>query len=100
MKSCFYVDNALMIISWKRDVESIQMQNIILYVVAVGSSPPLFYSSFSILYPLGTNVTTWCYLKILSINNVCLIFKHGIRGKKPYQSFPFKIERVLLVQNK
>ena len=82
MKSCFYVDNALMIISWKRDVESIQMQNIILYVVAVGSSPPLFYSSFSILYPLGTNVTTWCYLKILSISNVCLIFKHGIRGKK------------------
>ena len=35
MKSCFYVDNALMIISWKRDVGSIQMQNIILYVVAV-----------------------------------------------------------------
>ena len=55
----FYVDNALMIISLKRDVGSIQMQNIILYVVAVGISPtPFFYSSFSILDPLGTNVTT------------------------------------------
>ena len=38
LKAVFYVDNALMIISWKRYVGSIQMQNIILYVVAVGIS--------------------------------------------------------------
>ena len=59
MKSCFYVDNALMIISWERDVRIIQMKDIILYVAAVGSSPnPFFYSSLSIPYALGTNVTT------------------------------------------
>ena len=59
-RSVFYVDNALMIISQKRDVRIIQMKNIILYVVAVGSSSPtpFSYSSFSIHYPLGTNVTT------------------------------------------
>ena len=81
-RAVFYVDNALMIISWKIDVGSIQMQNIILYVVAVGSSHPLFYSYLFILFPLGINVITWCYLKMFSINNVCLIFKHCIRGKK------------------
>ena len=102
-RAVFYVDNALMIISWKIYVRIIQMQNIILYVVAVSSRPhPLFFSSFSILYPLGTNVTTWCYLKMPSINSVCLIFKHCIGGKYRYLTnrFPFKIERVLLVFNK
>ena len=44
----FYVDNTLMIISWKKDVGSIQMQNIILYVVAVGSFPTPFFTLLSL----------------------------------------------------
>ena len=48
----FYVDNALMIISWKRYVRIIQMQNIILYVVAVGSRPPPLFLLF-FLYSLS-----------------------------------------------
>ena len=53
MKSCFYVDNALMIISWKRDVESIQMQNIIL-----GSQ-----ASFGSCYRIFLYVLTTIFLR-------------------------------------
>ena len=60
----FYVDNALMIISWKRYVRIIHMQNIILfYVVAVGSRPPppfllFFLYSLSIGYQCHTMMSS------------------------------------------
>ena len=69
----FYVDNTLMIISWKKDVGSIQMQNIILYVVAVGSSPTpflhFFLDSLSIGYQLKKqkkNIGYQCHNMMLS----------------------------------
>ena len=61
-RAVFYVDNALMIISWKRDVRSIQMQNIILYVVAVGDSPTPFLLFF--LYSLSIGYQ--CHIMMLS----------------------------------
>ena len=64
-------------------------------ITAVGSSPTPFLHFF--LYSLSIGYQ--CYLKMLSINNVCLNFKHCIRGESPTNRFPFKIKRVLLVFN-
>ena len=63
-RDVFYVDIALMIISWKRDVGSIQMQNIILYVVVFGSFPIPFLLFFLYYLSIGNQ----CHNMMLSYN--------------------------------
>ena len=88
-RAVFYVDNALMIISWKIDVGSIQMQNIILYVVAVCSShTPFFFTLISLFFfhwvPMSQHdVILKCSRSIMFVWSLSITYGE----KKPYQSF-------------
>ena len=84
---------------YPKNVGSIRIQNhhFIFLVVDCTPHPPFFNSSFSILYLLSTNVTTWCYHIMLTINYVYLILMRWMRGNNFTYRFPFKIERVPLV---